>query len=164
MAVIGNGSIIPTTGVPGYVNLAQMQYWIQTVIPLVYDDSISSLETLGKVLDYINTMISNENAMEQQITVNMADISALKQDVATLQEQIQKFINGEYTDLYLQSLINWIDQNIQLLVGRVVKYVFFGLSPDGYFMAYIPESWQFIKFDTILNYQDNLYGHLVLNW
>lgn len=160
MAVIGNIYPYPD----GFVNLNQMQVWIQKVIPLVYDDSISSLEVLGKVLDYINNIIQNDNFMEQQILGNIVDITALKNDVATLQKQMQAFINGEYTDKYLMSLINWIDQNIQILVGRIVKYVFFGLSDDGYFVAYIPQSWDFIQFDTIMNSTDPLYGHLVLNW
>lgn len=145
-------------------DIQKLKYYIQEVIPLVYTDSLSVIEVLGKVLETLNHAIENQGVIINQVKINMADIATLKHDVAVLQQEIQKFINGDYTDRYLSSLINWIDNNIQILVGRIVKYVFFGLSGDGHFMAYIPQSWDFIEFDTVMDYQDAMYGHLVLRW
>lgn len=147
-----------------YKQLDKFYFWCQKVIPLVYDNSLSYYEVLCKVTDYLNTVIENQTEMYNVIVQHGTDINQLKQQIATVQEELQKFINGDYTNLYIESLSNWIDQNLQQLVGRVVKYIFFGLTDDGYFCAYIPDTWDFISFDTILNPDDPMYGHLLLNW
>lgn len=100
-----------------------------------------------------------------------ADVSELQNAVEELQE-IQKqqgqimddIVNGKYFNQYVRQLAQWIDANMQALVGRIVKYVFFGLTADGHFAAYIPPSWDFIQFDTIMTQGSPLLGHLVLRW
>ena len=42
--------------------------------------------------------------------------------------------------------------------------VFFGLTLDGYFVAYIPESWTQIIFDTGAVYGTPEYGRLILSY
>lgn len=99
------------------------------------------------------------------------DVTGLQDSVKELQEiqeqqgQIMDdIVNGKYFSQYIQQLAQWIDANMQVLVGRIVKYVFFGLTTDGHFAAYIPPSWDFITFDTIMTQDNELYGHLVLRW
>lgn len=147
-----------------YKQLDEFYFWCQKVIPLVYDNSLSYYEVLCKVVDYLNNVIQNQTAMYETIVQHGTNITTLQQQVALIQDELQKFINGDYTNLYIQSLANWIDNNLQELVGRVVKYIFFGLTDDGYFCAYIPSAWQWISFDTIVNPNDPMYGHLLLHW
>lgn len=147
-----------------YKQLDEFYFWCQKVIPLVYDNSLSYYEILCKVVDYLNNVINNQTAMYQTIVQHGTDIKTLQDQVAQIQIELKKFINGDYTNLYIQSLANWIDANLKELVGRVVKYVFFGLTDDGYFCAYIPDTWQFISFDTIIDPNDAMYGHLVMRW
>ena len=82
-----------------------------------------------------------------------------------LENEVDAIKNGEYVHLYLDSIINWIDANLQCLVARIVKFVCFGLGDDGHFKAYIPATWQFLQFDTGMNPDDSeTYGHLIIKW
>lgn len=44
------------------VDLGKFRFWCQKVLPLVYDDSISYYEVLGKMVTYLNQVIENVNA------------------------------------------------------------------------------------------------------
>ena len=62
----------------------------------------------------------------------------------------------------------WIVNNFYDIVGEMAKMVFFGLTDSGYFVAFIPESWDDIDFkttgwDIMLAIQPE-YGHLVLEY
>lgn len=61
----------------------------------------------------------------------------------------------------------WMRENALDLVGELVKMVFFGITNDGYFVAYIPESWEDIIFGTS-GYDDFPsgidFGHLTLSY
>lgn len=139
-------------------------FWCQKVLPLVYDNSLSYYEVLCKVVEYLNRVIKQVDSNTNQIQINIKDIKQLKAELALVQSELEKVKNGEYVSLYINALASWIDNNLQELVGRVVKYVFFGLTDDGYFCAYIPDSWKFINFDTIIDTTSPLYGHLLLQW
>lgn len=74
--------------------------------------------------------------------------------------------NGQLPDAVAQALTDWMQKNALDLVGRLVKHVFFGLTDNGYFVAYIPENWRDLIFKTT-GYDIQLeiqpeYGHLVL--
>lgn len=139
-------------------------FWCQKVIPLVYDESLSYYEVLCKTVDYLNNMLADQQKMSEILQQHDKDIDELQQQVTFLAEEIEKVKNGDYVSLYLDSLINWIDNNIQELVGRIVTYVTFGLTDDGRFAAYIPEPWKFMEMDTIIDPNNPMYGHLVINW
>lgn len=60
----------------------------------------------------------------------------------------------------------WMQENALDLVGDLVKMVFFGLTDDGHFVAYIPESWDDIIFGTsgLDDFPPGVeYGHLTLS-
>lgn len=139
-------------------------FWCQKVLPLVYDNSLSYYELLCKVVEYLNRVIKQVDSNTSQIKINTKDIKQLKAELDLVQAELEKVKNGEYVSLYINALASWIDNNLQELVGRVVKYVFFGLTDDGYFCAYIPDSWKFINFDTIIDTTSPIYGHLLLQW
>ena len=147
-----------------YKDLNTFRFWCYKVLPLVYDDSLSYYEILCKVVDYINNMIENQKSMNDAITENSNDITSLQGDVTELQKIVDDIKNGKYVELYIEALKEYIDQHLEGIVGRVVKFVSFGISDDGYFTALIPNTWDFITFDTVLDYSSELYGHLILNW
>ena len=85
-------------------------------------------------------------------------IRALKIAVDRLEQMISA---GNFPPDYIYQ---WANNNLPQIIAGIVKYVVFGLSRDGYFVAYIPESWDFIHFDTIMDGKSDLFGHLVLRW
>lgn len=161
-----------------YVNMSPFRFWCQKVLPLVYDDSLSYYEILCKVVEYINGLIENDKAIVEEIentnsriddtnaslNLTKADVAELQTLVAGLQEELRRIENGEAEGMYINALRNYIDNNLEGIVGRIVKFISFGLSADGYFTALIPETWQFIHFDTIFDPENGVYGNLVLNW
>lgn len=144
--------------------LSTFRFWCQKVLPLVYDDSLSYYEVLCKVVDYINKLIENDKAMAEAILKNEQDIAQLKTEMEFVQSELEKIKNGEYMSVYIEALAKWIDANLQQLVSRIVKYVYFGLTGNGHFAAYIPATWDFLGFDTIMQYDNPMYGHLVMYW
>lgn len=144
--------------------LKHIRFWCNKVIPLVYDDSLTYMELLEKCVFYINHLIEDNKLMVSELNAQGQSISELQTEVNLLMSEFEKIKNGDYTSMYLESLAQWVDQNLQTLVARVVKYVFFGLSADGRFVAYIPSSWDFIQFDTDMNPESDYYGHLILRW
>ena len=71
-------------------------------------------------------------------------------------------MRGELPEGIQNGIEIWMRENALDLVGELIKAVHFGLTNDGYFCAYIPDSWNNIQFDTITDFDDPLYGHLVL--
>lgn len=145
--------------------IKRFKFWCQIVLPLVYDDSLSYYETLCKITDYLNKVIDNQNDISEYLKQLDTDVETMKQDIAYLKSELEKVKNGDYVSLYLDSIIKWIDENLQELVARIVKYVFFVIDDDGYFNALIPYAWQFLKFDTGFDpTNENEYLHLILEW
>ena len=157
MAVVNDGT-------SGYESMKAFKFWCQKVLPLVYDDSLSYYEVLDKLVQYINKMIENEDALDTVNSTQNKKIQELQKVVDTLTEEMNKVKSGGYNELYTGALTDWLDSNMPQLIGRTVKYVNFGLSDDGHFMAYIPNSWEFLTFDTIMDYGSPMYGHLVMRY
>lgn len=130
-----------------FTRLKTFKFWCQKVLPLVYDDSISYYEVLCKVVDYINDLIDTDNEI-------FASIEQMQKDIDVLEEWVNNF--DENVDKMLKEIID----------KYIATMVFFGITEDGYFVAYIPESWNDITFyttelDIFLDIEPE-YGHLVL--
>lgn len=138
-------------------NLERLQYWCQLVLPAVYDDSLSYYELLAKVVDKLNSVIDNANVMSDAISDNAAAIKEL-------QELFQKFQESGFDDYYRAQIEQWFKDNAWLLYQSIAKQVYFGLTDDGYFCAYVPDSWKEITFDTGAVFGRSDYGRLILKF
>lgn len=120
------------------------KFWCQKVLPLVYDNSLSYYEVLCKAVDYINELINSDKTI-------VSNVDKLTTEVNTIKNVLSKGSKEE------------IDNIIR---DYIATNVFFGLTKDGYFVAYIPESWDDIKFGTtgydITTNSETNYGHLAL--
>lgn len=126
-------------------DIKHFRFWCQKVLPLVYDNSLSYYEVLCKVVKYINDLIDSDKEI-------IEDVESLKADMAVVQEWIDNF-DAKADELFRQLMADFIPTT-----------VIFGLTNDGYFCAYIPPSWSEVEFDTIYDFDDPLYGHLVLKY
>lgn len=125
-------------------SMRHFRFWCQSVLPLVYDDSLSYYEVLCKVVDYINKLIDTDREL-------FDDLDELRAELKVVQEWIDNFDTS-----FMEEII-----------AQYIKMVFFGLTEDGYFVAYIPDSWNEIQFSTS-QYDDFTtlepdYGHLILS-
>lgn len=128
------------------VNLKYFNFWCQSVLPLVYDQSLSYYEVLCKVVDYINKLIESDN----QIIDN---VDQLKREMDIVEKWIKDFDTSYFE---------------KLLKEYIPVMVTFGLTEDGYFIAYIPSSWNDVFFkttgyDTTVSMMPE-FGHLVLEY
>lgn len=76
--------------------------------------------------------------------------------------------SGDFPESVVNAFTDWMNKNLIDLVGELVKQVYFGLTMDGYFVAYIVESWDDIIFNTT-EYDIRIpgfdaFGHLVLSY
>ena len=85
-------------------------------------------------------------------------------------DQLNKLLDdiaaGAFPEEISNAIRNYIVKNFYDIVGDMAKTVWFGLTDGGYFVAYVPESWDEITFKTTgYDYETELqpdYGHLVL--
>lgn len=86
--------------------------------------------------------------------------------IQELQQLLDDIAAGNFPKEISDAIKNWITANFYDIVGDMAKTVWFGLTDAGYFVAYIPESWDEVKFKTTgYDYTTELqpeYGHLVL--
>lgn len=104
-------------------------------------------------------------------------IAALEQWKEETQPTIDDFkklyddmMNGNLPPAIQEGIRKWLSVNAIDLMGELVKSVFFELTDDGYFVAWIPDSWDDITFNTtdfdiILSAHPEVdFGHLVLSY
>ena len=133
--------------------LHHFRFWCQKVLPLVYDDSLSYYEVLCKVVNYINNLIDTNNEIIKYV-------DELKAELKVVQDWIDNFDTS-----FAESIIR----------EYLATMIFVEISDAGYFIYYIPESWNDVSFNTtgldisneelsdnghIANYE---YGRLVLS-
>ena len=84
-----------------------------------------------------------------------------------LKQLYDDIVSGNFPDSMKAALENWVKRYGIDLIGELVKMVFFGITPDGYFIAYIPDSWDEITFGTtgLDDFPAGVeYGHLTLSY
>lgn len=84
--------------------------------------------------------------------------------VNKLTELFRKFQESGFDDYYKSQIESWIYEHMPTIISEAIKMVYFGLTLDGYFVAYIPESWKQIVFDTGMQYGTPEYGRLILSY
>lgn len=115
-------------------------------------------------LDWVLKTVKELFAAVQEIDGWMNQHQAEYEELKALYDDI---IAGNFPDSIKQAFANWMSINALDLIGEMTKLVIFNITDDGYFVAYIPESWDDIIFgttglDTMIPGYD--YGHLVLSY
>lgn len=103
---------------------------------------------------------------------NLASLNEWRETHESEYQELKNFMDainaGDLPEAVYQELRTWIEANAIDIIGSLVKSVYFGITDDGYFVAYIPETWGDIIFNTT-GLDINLpiqpeYGHLVLSY
>ena len=90
-----------------------------------------------------------------------------QETVDNLQRFYDDLISGNYPPEFVDHLKEWISENGVEIIMQLIKMVFFGITDDGYFAAYIPESWDDIIFGTtgLDDFPAGIeFGHLTLSF
>ena len=131
----------------------KVKFWCYKVLPLVYDDSLSYYELLCKVVSKLNELIEKYASFDDVVAEIQTAIDALQTQI------------DEFDTTYIEKLIK----------DKLANMIYVWISDAGYFIYYIPESWNDISFNTtgldisneelannghVANYE---YGRLVLS-
>lgn len=111
----------------------------------------------------------------RQCKTNMDAIAVLDEwkentqsTIDDLQQLYTDIITGNFPPEIAAGVTEWISAHFYDIIGDMMKMVFFGLTDSGYFVAYIPESWDDIQFFTTgWDFNTDLmpeFGHLVLGY
>ena len=118
---------------------------------------------LDWILKHFKEFVDAINSLNEWKTQHEADYQELLDIVEGIQQDYNDINEGNWTPEFTSKMEQWWQANALDLVGSMVKFVFFGLTIDGYFVAYIPENWREIQFDTIMTPGEN-YGKLTISY
>ena len=127
------------------------------VIPKFYWDTYSQEQRIKRLCEELHKVVAYANMLGENINLDHIMI-------AELQAAFEKFQESGFLDYYEQQLEAWINANMPDIIKQSIMMVWFGLTDDGYFVAYIPESWSDITFDTGMVYRAFDYGRLILRY
>lgn len=137
--------------IPPFVGFTQFT----PAVPKLYWNVKSQEQRIKALCEELHKLIVYSETIKDQTNINTEDIEKLKADY-------QYLIEYGFDEYFADDIERWINENMQSIISIAIKMVFFGLTKDGYFCAYIPDSWEGIIFDTIMDYADNNYGCLTL--
>lgn len=126
-------------------------------LPNMYWDVYSHEERIKKMCLNIHKLIA-------YCTMNAEHLNIALEEVEKLKELFEKFQESGFDDYYREQVEKWIDEHTRYIFENVAKQVWFGLTDDGYFCAYIPDGWQDIQFDTGAAFGTPEYGRLILQF
>ena len=115
---------------------------------------------LGWIIKTIKKVTEEVEALDDWKIAHEAEYQQLK----TLYDQI---MSGNFPPEVQAAFSSWMAANGLELGGELVKMVFFGITDTGYFVAYIPEYWDDIIFNTTgydISIAGTDFGHLVLSF
>ena len=127
------------------------------VIPKMYWDVESQEQRLHAICAQLHKLVCFADYLGDKISIN-------RDDIDELQRLFEQFVESGFDDYYADQVETWINNNLQWIFTHVAKQVYFGLNEQGYFVAYIPDGWDDIVFDTGMIYGIDTYGRLILRW
>lgn len=115
---------------------------------------------LSWLLETVKDIIKEVDSLDVWKVQHEAEYQELK----TFCDQLA---SGNFPPAMYNTLHKWVVENTPSIIGEAIKMVFFGLTEDGYFVAYIPEGWDDIIFNTAgldLTVPGIDYGTLILSY
>jgi hypothetical protein len=88
----------------------------------------------------------------------------IKTRLSDLETLFKEFQEHGFDKYYEEQIEKWFSDNAFEIYKLIAKQIFFGLTDDGYFCAYVPDSWSEIEFDTGATYGTYTYGRLLLRY
>lgn len=133
-------------------------YNVQPVIPSLYWESITPEQQILELFKNLNGLKEYSNTQTEWIE-NNAEL------ITKLDDEFEEFKESGFVYYYAEQINNWINEHLPELFADFLKnQIYFGLNDAGYFVAYIPDSWNEIQFDTGAVFNNYDYGRLILRY
>lgn len=134
-----------------------MVQWFEHMFPYT---NIHELN-LDWMIKHFNEFIQEINTLDTWMNEHKEEYNQLLALYQEVKNDWDNFAAGNFPQSTYDAMRSWWEANAVDLVGSLVRFVFFGLTLDGYFVAYIPENWRNIQFDTIATPGED-YGRLCI--
>ena len=132
----------------------------QPVIPSLYWQAISPEQAQHDLYVYVENLLDYSNRQTQWIT-------ELRGLVQKLQETVENFnedFTEQFTAYYMNTVCEWINNNLDCIVGNAVQFVTVGLSDSGRIALHVPANWEFLQFNMDNNPENENYGALTIDY
>ena len=126
-------------------------------LPAFYWDVYSSEQRVKAICMEIDKLINYADMLN-------VNLNTTHDDVAKVQDELQKLKDGGLLDFYEKQIAAWIDANMKRIMSRTIKFAMFGINKDGRFVAYVPDSWSEIQFDFGAVYGRSDYHRIILRF
>lgn len=127
------------------------------VIPKLYWDIYSQEERIKRLCKQYDKLCHYASMLAEQVNLSTTQVT-------TIAQEFESFKASGFYDYYAAQIKDWIEHNLDLLYEQLCTQVYFGLTDDGRFCAFIPQSWNDIVFDTGVVYGTEEYGRLILKF
>lgn len=130
------------------INLSPFWFPVVKILPLQLTAQMTDYETITHMCKQVQQLIDND-------TLEQEAIKQLQSDIEQITDALNNITDGNYAGLLE-------------IISNAIKNVWFGLTQEGKFVAYVPESWDNITFNTtgldiVLDCHPE-YGRLVLSY
>lgn len=113
---------------------------------------------LGWIIKNIKSYNDAIQALNEWIETNTPRL----EDLEAFKDALE---SGDLPEGVQQGIETWLTTHAAEVIAAIIKNVYFGLTNAGYFAAYVPASWdEFLDFDTVMDGDNPLYGHLLLKY
>lgn len=128
------------------------------VIPNIYWNVYSAEQRWKEICRWLGALSDYAEKLNVNIGIN-------SDAVAALEAEFEKFKESGFLDYYETQIEQWINNNFASIMQKMLGLgIYFGLTSDGYFCAYVPETWSDVQFDTGAVYGTSDYGCLILRY
>lgn len=126
-------------------------------IPKLYWDVKSQEQRYFTICENLHKIVCYLDCLSDHVNMDHDEIEKLK-------ALFEEFMTSGFDDYFKDRIIEWLDTHQKEVWEALGQMVFFGLTMDGYFCAYVPDSWSDIVFDTGAVYGTQEYGRLILRY
>lgn len=127
-------------------------------LPQFYWDVYSGEQRIKHMCYEIEKVIAYANMLG-------VNLNATHDDVVKLQQEFEQFKDGEMLDFYEKQIADWIQANMERIMREaLLKFIVPGITEDGHFCIYRPDSWNDIQFEFGSVYGRSDYGCIILRF
>lgn len=112
-------------------------------------------------------LIKHVNSYDEVIQTLNAWISENEPKLDDFEKLYNMMMAGDLPPGVQEGINKWMQLHALDIMGALVKMVFFGITDAGYFVAYIPDGWDDILFNTTgydITIAGEDFGHLTLSF
>lgn len=126
------------------------------------DPAMYDLRWIVSQIQSLTNLVSGIAKGQESQGGNLTALNATMSDLAKAQELINRRLDAG--DFENENFREWADKNLPGMVSEMVRFVWFGLTADGHFAAYVPANWNWLTFDTGVDVTEPEYGHLIIRY